>query len=225
MDNLISVIDLFKKSFDAYWARVWSFIGMSLFSLLSIVVLLPFGIVVFAISFIPFRNGNYNPTLILVDVLLILLGIFFAIIFGLWSRVALFVLTKEQNMGVKEALSVSWPKIASFFWVSLLLGLAVLGGYILVIIPGIIFGIWFCFSPYVFIEDGTKGTAALKKSKELVKGYWWPVFGRIMLLAAVVILISWIKFFGPIINIIFSVPFSVIYVYYLYQDIKQKKTA
>lgn len=222
--TLMPVIELFKKSFDAYWKKIWTLAGIILFEFLGGVILLPFIGIVFLISYGPFSRLDFNISLILIDILLVLIGTFFAIIFCLWARVALFYAVKEQGMNFKASLATAWPKLGSFFWISLLVGLAVLGGLILVIIPGIIFAVWFCFSMFVFVSEGIKGTSALKRSKQLVQGYWWPIFGRIVVLWIVAVLISWIKFFGPIIEIFIIAPFSIVFLYELYQDVKRVKS-
>ena len=225
MEPLLPVVELFKKSFDVYLKKVWTLAGLALFSFLGLVIILPFVIAALAISYGPFSRQEFNINLILVDILLVLVGIFLAIIPGLWSQAAMFFAAREDGVNFKKSLSIAWPKIGSFFWVSLLVGLAVLGGFILFFIPGVIFCVWFCLSIFVFVSEDLKGTAALKRSKQLVKGYWWPVFGRILLIALVSIVISLLKPIGPIVNIFFTGPFVVIFEYMLYQDLKRAKQA
>ncbi len=217
--NLLPVIELFKKSFDAYWKKIWTLAGITLFSLLGILALLPSILIILIINFSQPKNSFPGITLILVYVLLILIGAFFCILIGLWSQTSLYYAVNEDSAGVKQSLATAWKKIASFFWVSLLVSLAVFGGFILLIIPGIIFSVWFTFSVFVFICEGLKGSSALKRSKQLVQGHWWPVFGRIIVLSIIVLLISWIKFFGPIINMFFVAPFSIVFMYTLYKDL------
>lgn len=221
--KLLPVAELFKKSFEAYWKKMWVLAGMMLFGCAGFVVLLPLAGIGLLISFQAFSHSDFNITLILIDILLGLIGLLISIIFGLWSRVALFLLVTEENSEFKKSLKNSWHKLGSFFWVTLLAGLATLGGLILFIIPGIIFAVWFTFSVYVFILEGSKGTAALKRSKQLVSGLWWPIFGRVVAVGIISILISWIKGVGPIINIFFTTPFIIVYTYMLYQDVKRVK--
>ena len=209
--TLIPIIDLLKKSFDEYIKQVWKLALIMLFGCLGAVIFLPFGLTAFLISFKSFSVWHFDITLILVDLLLVLIGVLFAIIIGLWSRVALFSAVKNQTFSIKQSLADAWPKIASFFWISLLTGLAILGGFILFVIPGIIFSIWFGFSVYVFIFEDVKGTSALRRSKELVKGYWWPVFGRFLVFTVIAALISQIRGLGPIINVFFVAPFGIVY--------------
>lgn len=69
------------------------------------------------------------------------------------------------------------------FWkaigVSVLYGLIVLGGSILLAIPGIIFGFWFYFSRLGVILDNQTPVEALKASKQLVAGRFGAVVWRL----------------------------------------------
>lgn len=223
METLLPTVDLIKKSFDVYLKKIWTLVGLVLFCFTGILALLPFGLIALLISWGPFSQSNFNINIILIDILLALIGIFLAVLFGLWAQVATFFAVKEDGLNFKKALAIAWPKIGPFFWVSLLAGFAVLGGFILFIIPGIIFSIWFCLSVFVFISEDLRGTAALKRSKQLVQGYWWPIFGRLFLIGILISLISSIKFFGPLINIFFMSPFAIVYEYLIYQDLKRIK--
>jgi hypothetical protein len=158
----------------------------------------------------------------LFGVLFLLVGILISIIIGVWVYAATFFALKEQNsqIPVKQVFTTAKPHLWPFFWVSFLSGIAVMVGVVLFVIPGIIFGIWFSLALYVFVFEGTKGTSALKRSKVMVKGYWWPVFGRFAVIMIASGLISSIKFFGPIINLLFVAPFSIIYGYLIYKDLK-----
>lgn len=80
----------------------------------------------------------------------------------------------------KQAFKFGTGKLLGALLVGILAGLAILGGTILLIIPGIIFFVWFSFSVYAYLHEGLGGTSALKRSKQLVKGYWWAVFGRLL---------------------------------------------
>ena len=60
----------------------------------------------------------------------------------------------------------------------------------LLIIPGIIFGVFWIFAVYIFFSE--KGTirSSLKKSRKIVNGKWWRIFGSILLLVIIVSFIS-----------------------------------
>ena len=84
--------------------------------------------------------------------------------------------SKPARNEIMEALDILWPVILS----SVLAGLAVLGGFFLLVVPAIIFSVWFAFVVYAVALDGEKNTAALRASKKLVAGRWWGVLWRLL---------------------------------------------
>jgi len=58
----------------------------------------------------------------------------------------------------------------------LLAALAFVGGIILLIVPGIIFGLMFMFSQYIVIEQNTGSVEALKESKRITDGHKMELF-------------------------------------------------
>src|SRR3989339_248756 len=113
---------------------------------------------------------------------LILFGLIFfvvLIIAGLWSQIALLCAIKEreQDIGIKEAFRMGWHKIISYYWVSILSTFMVLGAFLLFFVPGIILAIWFSLALYILIAEDKKGMNAFFRSKQLVSGKWWTVFG------------------------------------------------
>jgi hypothetical protein len=58
--------------------------------------------------------------------------------------------------------------------------LVVLGSSLLLILPGIYFGIALYFSQLILIDQGTRGTQALGASRALVRGRWWGTFWRLL---------------------------------------------
>ena len=67
METLLPIIDLFKKSFDFYIKKVWTLARIVLFGFLGLLILLPFGLVAFIISYAPFSAGNFSINLILIE--------------------------------------------------------------------------------------------------------------------------------------------------------------
>jgi hypothetical protein len=66
-----------------------------------------------------------------------------------------------------------FARFGSVLLVSVLVGLAVLGGLILFIIPGIIFGVMFAVSIPALVVENKRGTDAMSRSWNLVKGHFW----------------------------------------------------
>lgn len=93
---------------------------------------------------------------------------------------------KSAREEIASALDILWPVILS----SILAGLAVLGGFFLLLIPSIIFSVWFVFVVYAVTLDGAKNTGALRASKALVHGRWWGVLWRLLLPAVLYLVIA-----------------------------------
>lgn len=79
----------------------------------------------------------------------------------------------------KEASSGAWRLILPLLWVGILESLIILGGLVVLIIPGLYFTVVLCFSSLFLIDDDAHGTAALGKSRDLVKGRFWATLWRL----------------------------------------------
>ena len=105
--------------------------------------------------------------------------------------------------------------------------------FLLLIIPGIVVSVYYIFVAWVFIMEGLKNKAAMRRSKELVKGQWWPVFWKIFLPTFILSLIFSIpsefiedksrtdtgySVVTDMLSLIFA-PFFLVYTYNLYRDL------
>lgn len=79
----------------------------------------------------------------------------------------------------------------------LLAGLIVLGMCLLLIVPGIIWRLYYSFFVYVVVLRGLSGKQALDYSKGIVKGQWWRVLGYLFV----------IEILGAIAGVVVAVPF------------------
>ena len=59
--------------------------------------------------------------------------------------------------------------------------------FLLLIIPGIIFAIYWIFAAYVFFGEKKGILYSLRKSMEIVKGRWWRVFGYSILMILIMV--------------------------------------
>jgi hypothetical protein len=82
-----------------------------------------------------------------------------------------------QDLSFGQLYERALPFLGPLLLTGILVGLGVLGGLILLIIPGIILAIrWSVTGPIVVLE-GVSGVAALRRSVELVKGNGMDMFG------------------------------------------------
>lgn len=145
-----------------------------------------------------------------------------SMIFSIWMQSATYFSILEMKNNEVEVIKKSLKKLLPFFGISFVLGLIFLLGTLLLIIPGIIFGIWYSYTLFLVFEKNMKLGQALKTSKELVKGRMLKVFGRgivfglFMIIAS--ILVSIIPFAGSVILGLLS-PLFVLPSYLLYKDL------
>ena len=79
----------------------------------------------------------------------------------------------------------SYPLFFKYLFGSILYGLIVFGGFILLIVPGIIWSIKYQFFAYFIIDKELGPIEALKKSGEITKGVKWNLFLFGLLLAGI----------------------------------------
>ena len=114
-----------------------------------------------------------------------------AVIIQTFSTAAvLTVLTDPKITDVGTAYSKGAKKIVSLWWVSILSFLITSGGFLLFVIPGVMFSVWFVFSQYVLFNEGKRGVTALLQSREYVRGYFWQVTLRILFIALIAAALS-----------------------------------
>ncbi|MBA3432179.1 MAG: hypothetical protein H0U16_11965 [Actinobacteria bacterium] len=80
-----------------------------------------------------------------------------------------------------DSLSFAGRRLGSLVWVSFLGSLIVGLGFLLLIVPGIYLGVAFSVAVPVLLMESHRGKSALGRSRDLVRGRWWPVLGTIVL--------------------------------------------
>ena len=78
---------------------------------------------------------------------------------------------KHEEISVKEALTIDVNLAWKMIGTGLLATLAILGGFVLLIVPGILFTGWFLYTPYVVLVEGLGGVAAMRRSREISRGH------------------------------------------------------
>ncbi len=139
-----------------------------------------------------FKGGIDTPTLLEMGMIfgcILILGLMTALIGVLKTIAQLYVLT-DHTITIRGAYEKSTFSFYSFLWVSILVSLACLGGFVLFIIPGIIFAIWFLLSPFINVFEGLKGNDALVQSRSYAEGIFFPILVRIIVIQLLAIVIQ-----------------------------------
>jgi len=161
------------------------------------------------------------------------------------------VLGAQNGIGAIEAYKTSWKFLWKYFWLGILWTILIFAGFLIFVIPGIYLLVSLGFAFIILIaEKDSNGKVSirmsLKKSHHYVKGYWWQTLGRFLFLLLVllgfVMILGVVVLFpaafaamlnpqfssfvqsvgGTIINVVLT-PFSTIYWYLLYEDLKKVK--
>jgi Membrane domain of glycerophosphoryl diester phosphodiesterase len=103
-----------------------------------------------------------------------------------------------EDPSLEQSYRFGFYRLGSVLLVSVLVGLATIGGLILFIIPGIYIGVRLVVSVEALVVEGRRGTRAMGRSWELVGGHWWHAFGTLV--------VAWLLI--GVVNAVITAPFS-----------------
>jgi hypothetical protein len=96
----------------------------------------------------------------------------------------------RADLSVGQTFSAATPYIGSVAAASILAGIAIAFGLILLIIPGLaLITIWCLIVPVIVLEQ-TGALASFGRSMQLVRGYFWNVFGTLFIVWVILIGVS-----------------------------------
>lgn len=165
MKSKVSIADVLREGFEATKANINS------------VVALFVGIhaVVFILQYVlnmPFLNILMIPVVLLM-------------------QIAIYKSFKNpfKKLDVNEVLSLKdtdlKPKLWKLFVTYVIYVVLIVLLFLLLIIPGIIFMVYWYLFTYVVLDQHLSGMAALKKSKQMITGNWWRTFA-IFIIAVII---------------------------------------
>jgi len=165
-------------------------------------------------SFIPKEAVKSYPPLGGLRFILYVISLFFSLLLSLGLIKVALAFIDGGRPDFKE-LFVCSDKVINFFLASLLYGLIVLGGTILLIIPGIIWSLKFSLYKYFIVEKNAGPIEALKMSAQATAGAKWNLFLFGFVLAGINIL----GFLCLFIGLFFTIPLSWIAMAYVYRQL------
>jgi hypothetical protein len=223
----------FKEAVEIYKKR---FKNLIVISLVPIALVFIFGLVV-GFAAVLLKDRGSVPLIILIVALALV-----AIYVSVWGFAAMihYIIGDEQST-VRQAFDAAGQDVFPLIITGILTGLAVFGGIILLIIPGILFAFWFSQGYFIVIAEKISGPAALKLSKSYVKGNIWEIFKKGFYLGIISIGL------GILVGIVFGIldgifhaqflanvggllfrllwgPLATVYSYLIYKHLKTLKT-
>lgn len=162
--------EVIGSALEIYGAQVW--------------VLIPAAVVLFAIVAAA-RLIFTGSAAVLVSVLAIVLSTFYQ---GMVVELVADVQDGRRDSSVGQLFRGVAPIVLSLIGLALVVGVGIMIGLVLLIVPGLIlWTIWSVAAPSLVIER--KGVfAAMGRSRELVRGHGWQVFGVILVVLVLALL-------------------------------------
>lgn len=87
----------------------------------------------------------------------------------------------DENPTWRESLRFAASKLSSLLWLSVVMAFFLVLAFLALIIPGFYFAIAWTVATPVLLFEGLRGSRALRRSRELVRGRWWPTLAVIFL--------------------------------------------
>lgn len=223
------------KAWKLYWRGLISFVGMYLWGLVG---LIPLSVLTVLALLVFYTLEWHFFALYALFGVLGLASFAWAIYYGTRSKIGLILLLKHDfksvNADFKETKKYFWR----YLWTSLLVGLITVALMIFFLIPGIIVAVLYSMALFVLIFEKGRTFSSIEKSYDLVKKYWWPVFGRFMLLSLIAFVLVSItsipmnflsdtakEVYSIIFNLIWALltPYFLVYTYFMYRDLASKQ--
>ena len=144
--------------------------------------------------------------------------------------------TIGDPVDVENSYRWGFKRFGSVILVALLVGIVVAVGFILLIIPGIIFLTLLSVSIPALVIENRRGTDAMKRSWDLASGNFWHVLGVIIVAALITGVVSsiigsiggsnwFVRWIFTAIAQIVTAPFSALVSVLLYLDLRARKEA
>jgi hypothetical protein len=155
-------------------------------------VLMPAAAVVFVIEGIGaalLASTGSAAGYVLAEVIAIVAGILFT---GMVVELVADVQDGRRDSSAGQLLRAVVPVLGRLILVGLVASIAIVIGFALIIVPGLILvTLWSVFVPVIVLER-PPGLGSLGRSRELVRGNGWQVFGVLFVLYVLVNVVIWI---------------------------------
>ncbi len=137
-----------------------------------------------------------------VQVVLSLLGVLGALLAGIVGIVAAFLLQAalvkavedvrdgRADLSFSETLQAARPAVGKVAVASIVAGIAIAIGLVLLIVPGLFLLTIWCLIVPVIVLEGVGAFASFDRSRQLVRGHGWQVFGTLVLVFILLIVAS-----------------------------------
>lgn len=234
--EIISFEDSFRETFKIFSKGLGTLSAIQAIVIgiiLGVIILFVIGIIlmslVMGLTASSFDNESGLFVFIMVVVILLAVLIFFiaVILPSILGQAALIHATDDAGNNLKKSVKryfkLAWDIKWEMIGLSILTAVVVSVGFLMFVIPGIIFSILLLFAPYILVLEKRGVTESIKRSYNLIKDHFWNLLLRFFVIYLIFFVIATVGGFIPFLNIIinfFAGIFFVIYIYVHYKSVK-----
>lgn len=231
-----TVLRMIIRSFSLYFSML-----PTLFGLLVIFMVLPLLLLMAGVALLAVEELLGGILLVIVGMVTLFVAFFY---YSAAATVAVSVRLTGARSGILQILRRLGGNLAGqIIGTSFQAGLRILGGLLLLIIPGLVFMVrYMLISPVVVLERTPYG-GALERSKQLVSGHGWRLVGGLVLLWLVNVIVQTCAGFflilaGDLVGLPFGLPkllgqlagfvffpVSIVFPVFFYYDMRIRKEA
>jgi hypothetical protein len=189
----LTVGEILSAAFDLYRrqaAALWTIVAVVVIPAQALIVILERLILSGGRTFAV--NGTIyttDSTGLLAIVIIVITFLSVIVTIGALSKALLDAYTGRPS-GWRHSLQFAADRVGPLSWLSLISGVLLLIGYILLVIPGIFLTVAWIVAVPVLMFEGASPVASLRRSYDLVQGRWWATFGALILAIIALIGIS-----------------------------------
>lgn len=124
--------------------------------------------------------------------LLSVLGFVLAVVLYAGIIVRMDAAYENRSVPLGDTLAVGWRRMPAVIGASLLIFLAVAGGMLLLVVPGIFVLVMLAFGMYAAVLERQGPIASLRYSWQLVRGHWWRTAALLTVMSILVFVLVFI---------------------------------
>ena len=168
---------LFRDSLRVYVRHA------GLFILLSAAVVVPVDLVVEGIG-LEMLTGRYDstPTIAETAVPTVVRFLVAVPIITAICIYALLSIEAGEQPSARRTLVSGFEQFTPLFFAVLIAAIGIAAGFVLLVIPGIYLAVKLFFVPQTVVVEGARGTDSLRRSSDMVRGFWWRTFGLVVMI-------------------------------------------
>ena len=168
---------LFRDSLRVYVRHA------GLFILLSAAVVVPVDLVVEGIG-LEMLTGRYDSTPTIAETAVPTV-VRFLVVVPIITAICIYALLSieaGERPSAGRTLVSGFEQFTPLFFAVLIAAIGIAAGFVLLVIPGIYLAVKLFFVPQTVVVEGARGTESLRRSSDMVRGFWWRTFGLVVMI-------------------------------------------